>query len=79
VLRVDAKVSVVTGDVETSAPELQRVVTGDVDGPLSEPHGRILSDEFGADAVDVEDGREWVGHSTPRRTYMADIGGRGGR
>lgn len=79
VLRVDEKIAVTTGETVKPAPRLVATTARDpdVDGRLSEPHARILVEEFGA-CLDVEDGREWVGHSTSRRTYMADIGGRGG-
>lgn len=79
VLRVDEKVAVATGETVKPAPTLVEVVDADSghDRRLSEPHARILRNEFGA-CLDVEDGREWVGHSAPRRTYMADIGGRSG-
>ena len=79
VLRVEEKVAVTTGEEVKPAPRLVEVVDDhdhDV-GALSEPHARILVEEFGAE-IDTGDGREWVGHSTSRRVHLAAIGGRSG-
>lgn len=75
VVRIDAKVRIEDGEVVKPAPSLVHLIDGSTDRPLSRPHGRVLCEEFGGD-LDVDDGRAWVGHSTRRRSYLADIGGR---
>lgn len=75
VLRLDAKVSVEDGETLKPAPTLRRLVSGHSDRPLSEPHVRVLSEVLGAD-LSGQPETDCIGHSTERRVYMADIGGR---
>lgn len=76
VLRVDAKVSVESGEPVKPEPTVLDVEESESVLPHSGPHARLLREEFGLDVS--TGGREWVGHSTDRRVYMADVGGRSG-
>jgi len=78
VVRVDPKVGLSDGREVKPAPVPVEIVDGPTPLPLSEPHAKVLREDLGAD-IPMKAGREWVGYSVERRTYMADIGGRGGR
>lgn len=79
VLRTDAKVSVESGETVKPAPAAVLVERSETSLPLSEPHGRALSEDFDVDIRSVSStSDQWVGDSTDRRVYMADVGGRSG-
>jgi hypothetical protein len=79
VLRVGPKVSLDDGEHVRPEPVLEGFVDVDADGPVSEPHGRVLEDvdavrpRLASDVVD--DLADPVGDSTERRTFIADVGG----
>lgn len=84
VCRISPKVELETGEHVRPTPRvIGRQDGDDVEGRVSLPHARILRDELSAeigailphDVEEIAPGAEWVGHSAPKRSFLAKIGG----
>jgi len=74
VLRIDDKIAVASGEVVKPEPTLVSIEDSGPSYPRSAPHAEILVERFGTE-LDLDDSG-YVGASTNRRAYLAEIGGR---